>query len=168
VSGKRRSEEDPQVDEKPDPDRGHFYRLKRLMVYLGLTDKDYGPRQEGVTLVTDLPRDTRAINARCAICLRSIQPGRLKAIPNSTEQACTTCITAPQRGEYVLRRWLTLPPEVRRARISTHFGFDPMIRADNPTEGRWPQTVQLEMIDRVNEESIPVGYWHLGRERGWL
>jgi hypothetical protein len=138
------------------------------MVYFGLTDEENGPSQEGVRLVTDLPLETRAINERCAICLRSIKPGRLQAIPNSAEQACTTCITAPQRGEYVLRLWLQLPPEVRRARISTHFGFDPMTRADNPTEGTWPETLQLEMISRVNEGSIPVGYWHLGRERGWL
>jgi hypothetical protein len=138
------------------------------MVYFGLTDEENGLSQEGVRLVTNLPGDTRAINERCAICLRSINPGRLKAIPNTTEQACTTCMTAPRPGEYVLRLWLQLPPEVRRARIATHFGFDPMTRADNPTEGTWPKTLQLELINRVNEGSIPVGYWHLGRERGWL
>lgn len=69
MRGRRRSEEDSQDDEKPDPDRGHFSRLRRVMltrvmVYLGVTDEDYGTRQEGVRLVTDLPRDTRAINER--------------------------------------------------------------------------------------------------------
>jgi hypothetical protein len=156
-------------------------RLNREMEGLGQYGRDDRPAEISHRRTpTELAPDQGPASHRCGVCCRPIDPRRKHPIWPG-EFACGTCfdLRVQQGGEWIYRHWFARPWESRRRALALHYGFDPFTRQASPTEVEHyraptdsdglPMSIEVERkLDRIETVGIPVCYWSIARERGWL
>ena len=151
--------------------------LRRMANEAGLIETPDAVATSYAIRIGALPPDTRSLNERCGIHLHSINPMRKRIIPGSSEYACAFCLSAPQRGKYVVRIWLGMALETRRLLIIGNLGIDPVTQEAEPIEVALTVfksdllgnlSMQTDTTHALMGGGLPNGYWHAAIERGWL